>query len=199
MGERTVKDAMLNVPVDQAYAQGINEMGEGPSVSAYEWVNALAHMLSSGLGMRGGIGAPGGAPRTTPRPKDMDLRKLVNDYARFVMGKAPVPIKDPDPQIIRQLESLGQRATAAPGMMSGRVNTEYSQGVPVPTNRPLRASTEDMGRYEMGIPDIRSMGSSFSSPMLSLKSEAWPPLGRTYLNQEFQATLDTLRRRGLWP
>ena len=118
MGERTVKDAMLNVPVDQAYAQGINEMGEGPSVSAYEWVNALAHMLSSGLGMRGGIGAPGGAPRTTPRPKDMDLRKLVNDYARFVMGKEPVPLKEPDPAILRQLQNPRQITSPGIGLPS---------------------------------------------------------------------------------
>lgn len=155
--------------------------------------------LSSAPMAGAAIGVPGGAARTIPRPQPIDLRKLANDYARFVMGKAPAPLREPDPQIIRQLESLGQRATAAPGVMASRVNTEYSQGVPVPTNRPIQVSTENMGTYEMGIPNIRSMGSSFSYPMLSLKSEAWPPPGRTYLNQEFQAILNALSDRGLWP
>ena len=165
MGERTVKDAMLNVPVDQAYAQGINEMGEGPSVSAYEWVNALAHMLSSGLGMRGGIGAPGGAPRTTPHPKDMDLRKLVNDYARFVMGKAPAPLKEPDPAILRQLQNPGQ--ITPPGSLRGLQLERLASRFVTPGNYEVPPQTPEI---QSGVPgSIRMPWTTSGYPLMDIR------------------------------
>lgn len=48
-------------PINEVYARGISEMGtRGPQVSVMEWLDALAHMFSSGLGMRGGVGEPSG-------------------------------------------------------------------------------------------------------------------------------------------
>ena len=47
-------------PVDEAYRQGIERMGQGPRVSAGQWFEAIARMMALGLAMRGGVGMPGG-------------------------------------------------------------------------------------------------------------------------------------------
>ena len=47
------------LPVDQAYAQGINQMGrQGPQVGYSDWLNAVAHSLLFSLIGRGGMGSP---------------------------------------------------------------------------------------------------------------------------------------------
>lgn len=48
-------------PVDEAYRVGIEQMGrtEGsPPLGFFDWLDAVARLLSSGLLMRGGVGSP---------------------------------------------------------------------------------------------------------------------------------------------
>ena len=48
----------IQLPVDEAYARGIGQMGQGNRVSAAGWIDALAHLLSGAVLSRGGMGDP---------------------------------------------------------------------------------------------------------------------------------------------
>ena len=138
------------------------------------------------------IGVPGGAARTIPRPKDVDLRKLANDYARFVMGKAEAPIPTPDPRIIRQLQGMGQRAGAPIGYDPHNL---YQERVPRPDlPRVERTSTYMNHPIPVIQPDSSSSG---WFPIMSLRSEAWRPPEQS--PDAFNKALEALKLQGLWP
>ena len=57
MAEMTPLPDTIQYPVDEAYARGIQNMGQnGPPVSVAQWMQAVAQALGSAGLMRGGLG-----------------------------------------------------------------------------------------------------------------------------------------------
>lgn len=145
-------------PVDEGYQRGIESMGRtGPRVSAAEWFEAIARMFAAGLAMRGGVGSPRVPVSRLPRGK--------------------MSPKEPDPEIVRQLE----RAKFEPS---------------APSYEGMGYTVGSLGDSRLG---VRPSGSMATLPGVALKSEAWGPKGLGPDVSEFQAILAKLAEIGLWP
>mgnify|MGYP001574839132 CR=1 FL=1 len=190
-GQHPLVDAVLPPAGPVTSSEPVLGGAEGLSPSAKViWDLARAYLsqnpaLSSAPMAGAAIGVPGGAARTIPRPQPIDLRKLANDYARFVMGKAPVAPKEPDPRIIQELTQLGQRTSLDP---VGQVPM---------SQLPVHGTTRVFDP-PVPLPGLRPSEYSDVMPMLSMRSLAWPPEGQRN-SASFWEALYNLQQQGRWP
>ena len=205
-GRHSLVDAVLPPAGPVMSSEPVLGGAEGLSPSAKViWDLARVYLsqnpaLSSAPMAGAAIGVPGGAARTIPRPQPVDLRKLANDYARFVMGKASAPLVEPDPRIIKELTSLGQRAAGGTEMVYPPP-LAYQGAIPVPpsTTLPVRSTTEHLGVGD-AVPRIHTGFAGGSYPILSLRSMAWPSQPPTTASRlELLTRLEELMQQGLWP
>ena len=135
-------------------------------------------------------------------PEVMDdlMRDIRGKMGMLLRGNAPP--KEPDPNIIRQLTGLGQRASAAPGAVDLPITPgmhEYQRGVSAPliqgkyeTDRPL---TKLRIRSERDPWQLDEMVGTH--PLMEMRSQAWKPQDMSW--KEFENLLTLWASRKTWP
>jgi hypothetical protein len=133
------------LPVDLAYEQGINQLGEPNPAFGGQWnpsllqqigglLQQLHGVLGPGMQMRGGFGKPGDLSRyrgPTDEAREAygqskrndallrqlreDMNQKVTDDYQKFVTHGRPDLSEGDPKIIKQLTGLGQRTASSPG------------------------------------------------------------------------------------
>ena len=114
------------------------------------------------------------------------LRDIRARMAMLLRGKAPV--READPEIVRELTKFGQRATPMQTFRPGRGRGGYQERVPTPS---LPRWVEEHP-YSIGPNLVTESG----FPILSMKSEWWNPPEQS---MEAYTQVRRLKDLGLWP
>jgi len=166
------------------------------------WLAALATMAPLLAVARSKKGIP-----LNPEQINTVLQDIRGAMGMLLRGAAPA--KKPDPKIIRQLESLGQRASEAFPTTNPFDPTRgaYQMAVPYP-RLPRRMGIQRLGDLvvQPEQPDIvPTLPARFGNqPAVSLKSEWWDPILTTREHDplgwnEFLGKLFEATQRGTWP
>ncbi len=137
----------------------------------------------------GGSDAPTGP--SNARPAGFDLDRLVNDYARFVMGKAPTEPREVDPRMLRQFEggmlrqnqplTRSDREALAAGYswrdLEARegLTAQAFEDVDKTLIRARYATLREFGENIPGMPILQASPESRPQAILGIKIDEWHP------------------------
>lgn len=165
-----IPDRITNLPVDQAYAQGINTMGVGPPIGLRDWLDAIAHTATDAALMRGGFEAP-------PFSKVMQSNKPIQVYHGTPHGFDSFDMSKTDPHA---LFGPGFYFTENPVIAGGRVGEKSVRVGPFASEqealqqpgRNYFAWQDQPGQWITTVPTVEKKGYAHAIPRnLSIPEE----------------------------
>lgn len=184
-------------PVDEAYRAGIERMGsQGPPLRGLDWLDAIAHMLGTGLVMRGGMGSPMSKAKhyadLTPDQRTSILQDIRRAMNMLLRGNAPT--KEPDPRIASQFgRARGYQSAIEEGASRSRIKDWITSGSPRDPYWDRFARVEKVPGPNV---IVQSSPGSIELPGLSIKTDYFPK-GNRY--RDWYREIDALEGMNLWP